>query len=135
LLETLARLTGGGREQAKAFDEAGIVDLEKSVGRPVLIDILSSYMAMAEEMMARIEAAIPGSDLGTVEQAARDLAGAASGLGLTALTAAARELSQSARRGSNIGAMASDVSALAELSSATHRQLASLYPDVAKVAA
>ena len=135
LLSTLARLTGGSREQAQAFDAAGIVELEKSVGRPVLVDILSSYMAMAEEMVARIEAAMPESDMGVVEQAARDLAGAASGLGLTALTAAARELSQAARRGADVTSMATGVSALAELSDATHRQLASLYPDVAKVAA
>jgi CheY-like chemotaxis protein/HPt (histidine-containing phosphotransfer) domain-containing protein len=135
VLEMLAKLSGGSRDQTPAFDAAGIVELEKSVGRPVLVDILSSYMSMAEDMLARIEAALPGSDMGAVEQAARDLAGAASGLGLTALTAAARELSQSARRGGDIGMMASNVSALAELSSATHRQLASLYPDVAKVAA
>ena len=66
-----------------------------------------------------------------MEQAARDLAGAASGLGLAALTAAARELSQAARRGAENGALSSQAAALAALTHDTQRELVSLYPDLA----
>ena len=108
-----------------------IADLEKSVGRPVLVDILKSYMTNAAELLARIEAAAPIHDSAEMEQAARDLAGASSGLGLLALTAAARELSQAARRGADGDVLLPQVKSLGVLTEATHRKLAQLYPDAA----
>ncbi|BCW90650.1 Sensory/regulatory protein RpfC [Alphaproteobacteria bacterium SO-S41] len=118
-----------------AFDSSGVAELEQAVGRPVLVDILKSYLTNAAEMMALIEAAAPTGDTTVLEQAARDLAGAASGLGLAALTAAARELSQAARRGDEDDKLANHAAALAALTTTTHRQLAQLYPDVATVLA
>lgn len=124
-----AALSDGADESA--FDAGAIADLEKSVGRPVLVDILKSYMTNAAELLARIEAAAPIHDLGELEQAARDLAGASSGLGLLALTAAARELSQAARRGADGDVLLPQVKSLGVLTEATHRKLAQLYPDAA----
>jgi CheY-like chemotaxis protein/HPt (histidine-containing phosphotransfer) domain-containing protein len=111
------------------FDSQGVTELEQSVGRPVLVDILKSYLSNAGELMSRIEAAAPNGDALALEQAARDLAGAASGLGLAALTAAARELSQAARRGD--AELTAKAKALAALTQTTHRQLTHIYPDAA----
>ncbi len=118
-------------DSESGFDSNGVTELEQAVGRPVLVDILKSYLVNAGELMARIETAAPNGDVEALEQAARDLAGAASGLGLAALTTAARELSQAARRGDAGAELTAHATALASLTLATHRQLTQLYPDLA----
>ena len=130
----LAAALSDGEEEG-AFDTGAIRELEQSVGRPVLVDILKSYMTNAAELLTRIEAAAPVNDSTEMEQASRDLAGAASGLGLAALTAAARELSQAARRGDGGEALGQHVQSLTVLTEATNRRLTQLYPDAAADAA
>lgn len=127
----LAAAIEGARTVPDALDTASLTDLETSVGRGVLIDILRSYMSAAEAMTARIEAALPGEDAYALEQAARDLASAAGGLGLAALTAAAQDLSQAARDGSVSRAISAQAKRLVALSTATHEQLVHIYPDLA----
>ena len=121
----------GAKPAPDALDAASLADLEVSVGRSVLVDILRSYMSAAEDMTARIEAALPNEDAHALEQAARDLASAAGGLGLAALTAAAQDLSQAARDGSISRAIAIQAERLVALSAATQEQLAHAYPDLA----
>jgi CheY-like chemotaxis protein len=127
VVAVLAGVAGDGED--RSFDAAGVLELEKTVGRAALLDVLHSFLASAAEMTARIDAALPEQDSATVEQAARDLAGAASGLGLNALTAAARDLSQAARRAE--GRLGARASAVAALSTEAHQALAALYPDLA----
>ena len=131
LIRGIAQVTRDARTGPPVFDSSGIMELERSVGRPALVDILKSFLAAAAEMTERIQVASPGGAADVMEQAARDLAGAASGLGLAALTAAARELSQAARRGAENGALSSQAAALAALTHDTQRELVSLYPDLA----
>ncbi|MFT3809820.1 MAG: ATP-binding protein [Micropepsaceae bacterium] len=131
IVAALTAAIDGARPAPDALDTASLADLETSVGRGVLIDILRSYMGAAEAMTARIEAALPGEDALALEQAARDLASAAGGLGLAALTAAAQDLSQAARDGSVSGAITAQAERLVALSTATHEQLVHIYPDLA----
>lgn len=130
VLAAIARAVG---EDDAAFDASGVLDLEQTVGRPALIDILASFLASAADMTARIEAALPDCDSAAMEQVARDLAGAAGGLGLTALTAAARELSQAARKGE--GSLQSHADAVLGLAGQAHRALTTLFPDVGALSA
>jgi len=124
----------GARAVSDEFDAGGLADLELSVGRPVLVDILRSYMSAAEAMTARIEAALPEGDAFALEQAARDLASAAGGLGLAVLTSAAQELSQAAREGTVSRTLSAKAAKLVALSGSTHEQLTALYPDLAAAA-
>ena len=134
LAAALAAALDGARPVSGELDTVGLADLELSVGRGVLVDILRSYMSAAEAMTARIEAALPGDYAPALEQAARDLASAAGGLGLAALTAAAQELSQAARSGGVTQAVSAQAERLIALSSATRDQLTALYPDLTSAA-
>lgn len=127
----IATALDGARPCSDEVDAAGLADLEVSVGRSVLVDILQSYMSAAAAMTQRIEAALPDDDTFALEQAARDLASAAGGLGLAALTAAAQDLSQAARTGNMTRALSAQAERLVALSGTTRAQLTALYPDLA----
>ena len=113
-----------------AVDAKAISELEKSLGFKTLIDILQSYLHTGEELATSLSAAADKENWGQAGRLAQDFAGAAGGLGLTALTAAARLLAQGARDGANdqILSMATD-DVLTE-----HRRvreaLPRLYPDL-----
>jgi HPt (histidine-containing phosphotransfer) domain-containing protein len=113
-----------------AIDAKAISELEKSLGLKTLIDILQSYMHAAEELAGALSAASEKRDWSQAGRLAQDLAGAAGGLGLTAVTAAARSLAQAARDGAaEIMLSAAADSALTEhtrVREALHR----LYPDL-----
>jgi signal transduction histidine kinase/HPt (histidine-containing phosphotransfer) domain-containing protein len=82
-----------------AIDAKAFAELEKSLGLKTLIDILQSYLGTAEELSAALESAMQKDDWQQAGRVAQDIAGAAGGLGLTALTAVARTLAQGARDG------------------------------------
>lgn len=115
-------------QSAESFDASGILELEQTVGRPALIDILTSFLGSAIEMTGLIAEALSDHDSAAIERAARDLAGAAGGLGLAALTAAARELSQAARAGES--ALRGRAETVAGLTTQAQRALTNLYPDL-----
>src|SRR5262249_28375205 len=82
-----------------AIDGKAINELEKSLGVKTLIDILQSYLDTAEGLGDALSAAWDKEDWNQAGRVAQDFAGAAGGLGLSALTTAARSLAQSARDG------------------------------------
>ncbi len=87
-------------ERAEAAIDAKVfADLEKSLGLKTLIDILQSYMATAEEQAKALDTALTAQEWPQAARLAQDIAGAAGGLGLTALTSAARLLAQAVRDG------------------------------------
>ena len=69
------------------------------MGVKTLIDILQAYLATAENLTSALAVASETKDWNQAEQLAQDLAGAAGGLGLKALTSAARALAQVSRDG------------------------------------
>jgi HPt (histidine-containing phosphotransfer) domain-containing protein len=134
----------GGEEAAKATaarsgqeDEEGIInaatfaELEKSLGLKTLVDILQSYMLTAEQLTGALSNAIDSQEWGETARIAQDITGAAGGLGLTALTSAARQLSQDARDGAERDALSSAARDVLAQHRRTREALHRLYPDLA----
>ncbi len=123
--------TDEGTHVPAAIDATSFAALEKSLGLSMLIEILHSYIKTAEELTSRLESL---SGAGRWEEATRiahDIAGSAGGLGLLALTAAARGFAQRVREGGE----SAELRQAAQYISAEHRRvckaLANLYPELA----
>ena len=82
-----------------AIDAAAFSGLEKSLGMTTLIEILQSYIRTAEDLCANLGDASEHENWDDAARIAQDIAGAAGGLGLAALTQAARGFTQKAREG------------------------------------
>jgi HPt (histidine-containing phosphotransfer) domain-containing protein len=112
-----------------AIDASAFSSLEKSLGMTTLIEILQSYMTTAEDLCTHLSQASEDENWDDAARVAQDIAGAAGGLGLAALTAAARGFTQKARNGSD-GLRDAAQSVVGE-----HKRvceaLAHLYPDLA----
>ena len=95
----LPALESEERQAAAAIDATAFAALEKSLGLTTLIEILQSYVKTAEELSARLEQASASGNWDDATRIAQDIAGAAGGLGLSALTGAARGLHAEGPRG------------------------------------
>jgi len=118
-------------ENAAAIDAPAFAALEKSLGLSTLIEILQSYVTTAEELCGRLEVASEGEKWDDATRIAQDIAGAAGGLGLAALTAAARGFTQKAREGDNAQTLQGAAKAVIAEHERVRRALANLYPDLA----
>jgi HPt (histidine-containing phosphotransfer) domain-containing protein len=119
-----------GQELAAAIDTVAFAALEKSVGSTTLGEILKSHIDTAEQLCAALEAA---SDDANWQQAARlalDIAGSASGLGLLAMTAAARDFAAAARQGASAHTLRNDAQKIVVEHERVRIALANLYPDL-----
>lgn len=118
-------------EISAAIDASAFASLEKSLGLTTLIEILQSYVKTAEELCGNLSRASHNESWDEAGRIAQDIAGASGGLGLSALTAAARAFAQKAREGDS-GPVLHDA---AEIIMGEHdrvrKALANLYPDVA----
>jgi signal transduction histidine kinase/HPt (histidine-containing phosphotransfer) domain-containing protein len=114
-----------------AIDAKAISDLEKSLGFKTLIDILQSYMHTADELAAALSATSDKEDWSQAGRLAQDFAGAAGGLGLSALTAAARLLAQGARDGADDSTLFTAAEGVLSEHSRVREALRRLYPDLA----
>lgn len=114
-----------------AIDADAFAALEKSLGLVTLIEILQSYLGTATQLTEALSEASVGDNWQDAMRIAQDIAGAAGGLGLSALTAAARGFAQKARDGQN----PHDLRNAAQLITGEHfrvrKALANLYPDLA----
>jgi hypothetical protein len=140
LFAAIVSLTGDGPKQAEsikeerfepAIDAKAISDLEKSLGFKTLIDILQSYMHTADELAASLSVTADQEDWSQTGRLAQDFAGAAGGLGLSALTAAARLLAQAARDGAGDIALSTASDGVLTEHSRVREALFRLYPDLA----
>ena len=114
-----------------AIDGKAINELEKSLGVKTLIDILQSYLHTAEDLANSLATASDKEDWSQAGRLAQDFAGAAGGLGLSALTAAARVLAQNARDGAGDNALASAAESVLTEHKRVREALRRLYPDLA----
>lgn len=114
-----------------AIDARAISELEKSLGFKTLIDILQSYLQTAEELAAALSAASDKEDWNQAGRLAQDFAGAAGGLGLSALTSAARLLAQGARDGVEDRLLAAATGGVLSEHARVREALRRLYPDLA----
>ena len=81
------------------IDAHAFAALEKSVGMATLLEILQSYIKTAEQLSESLSGACSEEHWDDAARVAQDIAGAAGGLGLTAVTAAARAFAQKTRDG------------------------------------
>jgi signal transduction histidine kinase/HPt (histidine-containing phosphotransfer) domain-containing protein len=113
-----------------AIDAKAISELEKSLGFKTLIDILQSYLHTGEELATSLSVASDKEDWGQAGRLAQDFAGAAGGLGLTALTAASRLLAQGARDGANDQILSTATDDVLSEHRRVREALRRLYPDL-----
>ena len=114
-----------------AIDAPAFAALEKSLGLTTLIEILQSYMKTAEDLCRDLSNASGQEQWDDAARIAQDIAGAAGGLGLAALTQAARGFTQKAREGSSPENLREAADTVMGEHQRACRALANLYPDLA----
>jgi signal transduction histidine kinase len=115
----------------KSIDAKAFAELEKSLGLKTLIDILQSYISTADDLSKALIAATDSKEWSTAGRVAQDIAGAAGGLGLTGLTAAARLLAQGARDGSDAAELFKHANDVLAQHQRAREALRRIYPDLA----
>jgi HPt (histidine-containing phosphotransfer) domain-containing protein len=117
-------------ERVAAIDAVAFSTLEKSVGVKALVDILQCYIATAEELTQALADAFAAEKWDEASRLAQDIVGAAGGLGLTAVTQAARLFTQKSREGES----RHELRNVAQMVMGEHlrakQALSHLYPDV-----
>jgi signal transduction histidine kinase/HPt (histidine-containing phosphotransfer) domain-containing protein len=118
-------------EELAPIDAMAFASLEKSVGLNALLSILQSYIENAELLCHGLTEACTAEKWEDASRLAQDIAGAAGGLGLIAVTQAARGFTQKARAGESRGDLCSAAEAVVGEQQRARRALSSLYPDLA----
>ena len=114
-----------------AIDAQAFAALEKSLGPSTLIEILHAYIATAETLCRDLDRASDGQGWDDATRIAQDIAGAAGGLGLAALMAAARAFAQKVRDGDAAPDLQSAAHAIIDEHNRVRRALTNLYPELA----
>jgi HPt (histidine-containing phosphotransfer) domain-containing protein len=112
------------------IDAEAFAALEKSVGLKPLIGILQSYIENAELLCSGLATACADEKWDDAGRLAQDIAGAAGGLGLIAVTAAARGFTQKTRSGEARHELRNAAQAVVGEQMRTRQALQSLYPDL-----
>ncbi len=112
------------------IDAKAIAELEKSLGFKTLIDILQSYLGTAESLATGLTTAAESEDWPQAARIAQDFAGAAGGLGLTAVMTAARSLALGARDGADLETLSTATKTVLTEHDRVREALHRLYPDL-----
>ncbi len=143
LYGALSAVAGGERPDDRGGKDATSQDLgppinahafaalEKSVGMATLLEILQSYIKTAEELSDALTAACADELWEDAARVAQDIAGAAGGLGLTAVTAAARGFAQKTRDGVSRHELRNAAQIVVGEHLRAQEALTHLYPDLA----
>lgn len=118
-------------ELPAAIDAMAFSTLEKSVGVKTLIEILQCYIVTAEELTNALAQACAEEKWDEAARLAQDIVGAAGGLGLGAVTQAARLFAQKSREGHNPHDLRNAAQMVVGEHVRARRALHNLYPDVA----
>ena len=114
-----------------AIDAVAFSTLEKSVGVKALIEILQCYVVTAEQLTNALAEACSEEKWDEAGRLAQDIVGAAGGLGLAAVTQAARHFAQKTRDGENSHELRNAAQLVVGEHVRARRALSNLYPDVA----
>ncbi len=117
-------------ELPAAIDAVTFSALEKSVGLKTLIEILQCYEATAEQLTNALAEACAEEKWDDAAKLAQDIVGAAGGLGLTAITQAARHFTQATRDGEDHHALRNAAQMVVGEHVRARRALVNLYPDL-----
>lgn len=113
-----------------AIDAVAFSALEKSVGLKTLIEILQCYVATAEQLTNALAEACANEKWDDASRLAQDIVGAAGGLGLAAMTQAARHFTQASREGENPHALRNAAQMVVGEHHRARKALINLYPDL-----
>lgn len=131
LNEVLCRVTAETEvTESPAIDPEVFASLEKSLGRPTLMGILQSYSANADELVEALAAAASAGQWADAARIAQDIAGAAGGFGLSALSTAARALAQQTRDAAQPRDLRAAAEAIANEHVRVRQALVGLYPEI-----
>jgi HPt (histidine-containing phosphotransfer) domain-containing protein len=114
-----------------AIDAIAFSTLEKSVGVKALVDILQCYVVTAEELTSALSDACNQEKWDDAARLAQDIVGAAGGLGLLAITQAARQFAAAAREGVDRHALRNAAQLVIGEHMRARQALVQLYPEVA----
>lgn len=117
-------------EALAPIDADAFAALEKSVGLKSLLEILQSYIENAELLCSGLSDACAAEKWDDAARLAQDIAGSAGGLGLIAVTAAARGFTQKSRSGENGLELRSAAQAVVGEQARARQALGSLYPEL-----
>ena len=127
-----AGIAPDAKQQAiAAIDAPAFAALEKSLGLATLIEILHAYIAAAENLCSGLSETSDKEGWDEAVRIAQDIAGAAGGLGLAALTAAARNFAQKVREGDGAVELKGAARAIVDEHQRVCRALSNLYPELA----
>ena len=118
-------------ERFAAIDAMAFSTLEKSVGVKALVDILQCYIATGEQLTTALGEACAEEKWDEAACLAQDIVGAAGGLGLTAVTQAARLFAQKSRDGEDHHSLRNAAQMVLGEHLRSKQALTNLYPDVA----
>jgi signal transduction histidine kinase/HPt (histidine-containing phosphotransfer) domain-containing protein len=113
-----------------AIDAPAFAALEKSLGLETMIEILHAYIATAETLCVGLANASDKEGWDDATRIAHDIAGAAGGLGLAALMAAARNFAQKVREGGDPSELKGAAQTIVAEHTRVRRALANLYPEL-----
>ncbi|MES2473141.1 MAG: ATP-binding protein [Pseudomonadota bacterium] len=116
---------------AAAIDPVAFSTLEKSVGVKTLVEILQCYIVTAEQLTSALAEACSEEKWDDAGRLAQDIVGAAGGLGLVAITQAARNFANAARTGENRHELRNAAQLVVGEHVRAKEALIHLYPDVA----
>jgi signal transduction histidine kinase/HPt (histidine-containing phosphotransfer) domain-containing protein len=116
---------------AAAINPEAFSTLEKSVGVTTLVEILQCYITTAEQLTGALAEACAQEKWDEASRSAQDIIGAAGGLGLAAVTLAAREFARKARDGENRHELCNAAQAVVGEHLRARQALIHLYPEVA----
>jgi len=114
-----------------AIDPAAFSTLEKSVGVKTLVEILQCYIATAEQLTAALAEACAQEKWEEAARLAQDIIGAAGGLGLSAITQAARDFTRKQRAGENRHDLCNAAQVIVGEHLRARQALVHLYPEAA----
>jgi HPt (histidine-containing phosphotransfer) domain-containing protein len=117
-------------EMHAAIDPVAFSTLEKSVGVKALVEILQCYIETAEQLTGALADACSEDKWEEAARLAQDIIGAAGGLGLAAITVAAREFARLAREGQNRHQLRNAAQIVVGEHVRVRRALTQLYPEV-----
>jgi signal transduction histidine kinase/HPt (histidine-containing phosphotransfer) domain-containing protein len=118
-------------ERPAAIDPIAFSTLEKSVGVKTLVEILQCYIVTAEQLTDGLTDACAEEKWDDASRLAQDIVGAAGGLGLAAITQAARQFTQAARDGQNRHQLRNAAQMVVGEHIRARQALIHLYPEVA----
>jgi signal transduction histidine kinase/HPt (histidine-containing phosphotransfer) domain-containing protein len=118
-------------EPPPAIDALVFSTLEKSVGIKTLVEILQCYIVTAQQLTDALADACGEEKWDEAARLAQDIVGAAGGLGLMAITSAARDFARQARDGEDHHELRNTAQLVVGEHMRARQALIHLYPDVA----